>query len=256
MTDLHCHILPGIDDGAQNVSESLKLLRREYDDGVRKIALTSHFNSKRTSVEAFLERRKKAYEELQEALRQEPMAQEFCPMEFTFKLGAEVFFSPELCDLDARSLCMEDTSYMLIEFPTTHRPHFIRQTFSSLNSQGIYPIIAHVERYPFIMDNPQFLYELVAAGAYAQINAGALLQKGQTKQLLNLIKWDLVHVISTDTHSLGKRPPKMAEAIELIAHKLGENTAEQIRRNGTDLFEDQELDCDPYCPRKFLGRWV
>ena len=105
-------------------------------------------------------------------------------------------------------------------------------------------------------DNPQFLYELVAAGAYAQINAGALLQKGQTKQLLNLIKWDLVHVISTDTHSLDKRPPKMAEAMQLIEHKLGKNAAEQIRSNGTDLFRDQELDCDPYCPRKFLGRWV
>ena len=57
MTDLHCHILPGIDDGAQNVLESLKLLKREYEDGVRNIALTSHFNSKRTTVEAFLERR-------------------------------------------------------------------------------------------------------------------------------------------------------------------------------------------------------
>ena len=249
MTDLHCHILPGIDDGAQNVSDSLKLLRREYEDGIRNIALTSHFNSKRTTVEAFLERRQAAFTELQEALQQENM-------EFDFKLGAEVFFSPELCDLDAESLCMEGTSYILIEFPTTHRPHFIRQTFSNLNSKGIYPIIAHVERYPFIMDNPQFLYELVAAGAYAQINAGALLQKGQTKQLLNLIKWDLVHVISTDTHSLDKRPPKMAEAMQLLEHKLGRNAAEQIRSNGTDLFRDQELDCDPYCPRKFLGRWV
>ena len=254
MTDLHCHILPGIDDGAQNVSESLEILSREYEDGVRNIALTSHFNSKRTGVEEFLERRQKAFEELEEALHRETLQQE--RTEFTFKLGAEVFFSPELCELDAESLCMEGTSYMLVEFPTTHRPHFIRQTFNSLNARGIYPIIAHVERYPFIMENPPFLYELVAAGAYAQINAGALLQKGQTRQLLNMIKWDLVHVVSTDTHSLDKRPPQMAVAMKLIESKLGKNIAEQIRRNGTDLFYDQELDCDPYNPRKFLGRWV
>ena len=53
MTDLHCHILPGIDDGAKDVSVSLELLRKEYEDGVRNIAFTSHFNSERTTVEAF-----------------------------------------------------------------------------------------------------------------------------------------------------------------------------------------------------------
>lgn len=249
MTDLHCHILPGMDDGAQDVSESLMLLRREYEDGVRNIALTSHFNSKRISVEEFLERREYAFENLQAALKDEDM-------EFELKLGAEVFFSPELCDLKANTLCMEDTSFILIEFPTTHRPHFIRETFRSLNDQGIYPIIAHVERYPFIMDNPQFLYELVAAGAYAQINAGALLKKGLTKQLLNLIRWELVHVISTDTHSLDKRPPHMAAAMKLIENKLGKNTAEKIRINGEELFRDQELDCVPHYPKKFLGKWV
>lgn len=57
MTDLHCHILPGIDDGAKDVSVSLELLRKEYEDGVRNIAFTSHFNSERTTVEAFLEKR-------------------------------------------------------------------------------------------------------------------------------------------------------------------------------------------------------
>lgn len=249
MTDLHCHILPGMDDGAKDVSESLLLLRREYEDGVRNIALTSHFNSKRISVENFLEQRNQAFDMLQDALQDEDMR-------FHFKLGAEVFFTPELCDMEANTLCMGDTSFILIEFPTTHRPHFIRETFRSLNEQGIYPIIAHVERYPFIMDYPQFLYELVAAGAYAQINAGAVLKKGLTKQLLNLIKWDLVQVISSDTHSLDKRPPQMGAAMKLIESKLGKDVAKQLRINGEELFHDQELDCAPYCPKKFLGRWV
>ena len=249
MTDLHCHILPGMDDGAKDVSESLLLLRREYEDGVRNIALTSHFNSKRISVENFLEQRNQAFEMLQDALQDEDM-------KFHFKLGAEVFFTPELCDMEANTLCMGDTSFILIEFPTTHRPHFIRETFRSLNEQGIYPIIAHVERYPFIMDYPQFLYELVAAGAYAQINAGAVLKKGLTKQLLNLIKWDLVQVISSDTHSMDKRPPQMGAAMELIESKLGKDVAKQLRINGEELFHDQELDCAPHCPKKFLGRWV
>ena len=107
-----------------------------------------------------------------------------------------------------------------------------------------------------MMENPQFLYELVAAGAYTQINANALLKAGQTKQLLKLIKWNLVHVISTDAHSLDKRAPQMGVAMKLIEQKLGKETAEWIRTNGSELFEDQELDYNPHYPKKFLGRWV
>ena len=249
MTDLHSHILPGMDDGAKDIDTSLALLRREYQDGVRRIALTSHFNSHRVSVEEFLTKRDQAFRELTGALTH-------TTMNFHFKLGAEVFFSPQLCDLDVGRLCMEGTPYMLIEFPVTHRPHFIRETFHALEDAGIYPIIAHVERYPYMMDHPQLLYELVAAGAYAQINAGALLRAGQTKQLLNLLKWELVHVIATDTHSLDKRPPQMAAAMNLIEAKLGRDMTEQIIGNSAELFHGAEPDVAPHSPRKFLGRWI
>ena len=200
MTDLHCHILPGIDDGAKDVSVSLELLHKEYEDGVRNIAFTSHFNSERTTVEAFLEKRAAAYARLTEALKE-------APMDFRFKLGSEVYFSPKLCELDAKALCMGDTAYMLIEFPTTHKPHFIKQTLYALQEQGILPLIAHIERYPYVLDDPTLLYEWVAAGAYAQINAGALLQDAKLrKKLCKFISWGLVHVLSTDTHSPDKAP--------------------------------------------------
>lgn len=183
MTDLHCHILPGIDDGAKDVSVSLELLHKEYEDGVRNIAFTSHFNSERTTVEAFLEKRAAAYARLTEALKEKPM-------DFRFKLGSEVYFSPKLCELDAKALCMGDTAYMLIEFPTTHKPHFIKQTLYALQEQGILPLIAHIERYPYVLDDPTLLYEWVAAGAYAQINAGALLQDAKLrKKLCKFISW-------------------------------------------------------------------
>ena len=97
MTDLHCHILPGMDDGAKDTAVSLELLRREYEDGVRNIAFTSHFNSERTTVDAFTAKRQAAFEQLTAALEGQPM-------QFDFKLGAEVFFSPGLCELDTRAL--------------------------------------------------------------------------------------------------------------------------------------------------------
>ena len=208
MTDLHCHILPNIDDGAKDVSISLRLLEKEYADGVRNIAFTSHFNSEWTTPDAFLQKRAAAYETLTAALPTGPEA-----MQFRFKLGCEVYFSPKLCELDAKALCIGDTSYMLVEFPTTHKPHFIRQTFALLQEQGVLPLIAHIERYPYVLEDPTLLYNWVAAGAYVQINAGALLDSPKLRRTLcKFISWQLVHVISTDTHSLDKRPPRMAEA--------------------------------------------
>ena len=180
MTDLHCHILPGMDDGAKDTAVSLELLRREYEDGVRNIAFTSHFNSERTTVEAFTEKRQTAFEQLTAALEGQPM-------QFDFKLGAEVFFSPGLCELDTRALCMGDTAYLLLEFPTTHKPHFIRQTLYNLQQQGIVPLIAHIERYPYVLEDPTLLYDWVAAGAYAQINVGALLEPKLCKKLCKFI---------------------------------------------------------------------
>lgn len=104
MTDLHCHILPNIDDGAKDVSISLRLLEKEYADGVRNIAFTSHFNSEWTTPDAFLQKRAAAYETLTAALPTGPEA-----MQFRFKLGCEVYFSPKLCELDAKALCIGDT---------------------------------------------------------------------------------------------------------------------------------------------------
>ena len=214
MTDLHCHILPGMDDGAKDTAVSLELLRREYEDGVRNIAFTSHFNSERTTVDAFTAKRQAAFEQLTAALEGQPM-------QFDFKLGAEVFFSPGLCELDTRALCMGDTAYLLLEFPTTHKPHFIRQTLYNLQQQGIVPLIAHIERYPYVLEDPTLLYDWVAAGAYAQINAGALLEPKLCKKLCKFIQWGLVHVISTDTHSPDKRPPRMAQGVQQLEKLLG-----------------------------------
>jgi protein-tyrosine phosphatase len=250
MTDLHCHILPGMDDGAKDVAVSLELLRKEFQDGVNQIALTSHFNSERDDIETFLAKRAAAYDCLCKALEQEPM-------QFTFKLGAEVYYSPKLCDLDVQALCMQDTAYLLMEFPTTHRPHFVRQTMQSLRSRGVIPLIAHVERYPYVMDDPQLLYEWVAAGAYAQINARALLDIKRRNKLLKWIDWDLVHVLSTDTHSLDKRPPLLGEAVAMLEKKRGSETARRIVNQGDALFADQELDTStPHQPRKVLGMWI
>ena len=102
------------------------------------------------------------------------------------------------------------------------------------------------------------LYNWVATGAYVQINAGALLDSPKLRRTLcKFISWQLVHVISTDTHSLDKRPPRMAEAAAVLEKELGRETASKLLQNGDALFDDEELDVfTPHRPKKFLNFWM
>ena len=257
MTDLHCHILPGMDDGAKNVEGALKLLQKEKADGVRDIMLTSHFHYERTTVEEFLELREAALARLLQALETHGADYGLCAEDFRFQLGAEVYFSPGLCELEADKLCLGETDYLLLELPTSHRPHFIRDTLYHLQSQGILPIIAHIERYSYVMEDLTLLHDWISAGAYTQINAGSILRGDKaSKLLLKMIQWNLVHVLGTDAHSMEKRAPKLGAAMELVEQKLGRSARKQLQENAEDVFENREMDAgEAKRVKKVFGVW-
>lgn len=249
MTDLHCHILPAVDDGAKDVQQSMELLKLQAENGVENIIFTSHFNPEKTDVDTFIARRNRAFD---------AMVRHCGDMGMKFKLGAEIMFSPLLMELDAEKLRLGDTDYMLIEFPITHKPHFITDTFYHLRRKNIVPVIAHVERYNYAMENPEMIYDWVNSGALVQINAESLIKDKKTASMLyKLISWNLVHLISTDTHSVTKRPPLMKKAFAELRSKLGDDVAEYIRQNGDDVFNNLQVDTyNIHKPKKFLGMWV
>ena len=121
MTDLHCHILPGIDDGARDVETAIALLSMEKEQGVDKIVFTPHFRCDDIGLDEFLEARDSAFNLLMDSLPSDLKSS------FDFKLGAEVYFSPTLSRVDFSKLCFTDTSYMLVELPFTSgvRPAFL-----------------------------------------------------------------------------------------------------------------------------------
>lgn len=248
MTELHCHILPGIDDGARNTNESLALLRAEAEQGVNRIIFTPHFNES-ISVDEFVRRRTDSFERLMSALAE-------TDMQFDIKLGAEVFFTPALAKMDLLPLCFSGTSYMLLELPTTHKPDFLDETLSAIEEWNITPIIAHVERYPYAMNDPVMIYNWVKNGALVQTNAGSLwYNDSDTKTLLKLIEWDLVHLISTDAHSPEKRPVNFLWGLEVLEKNLGTEVKNKLLENGDDIFDNIEIESYPYCPKKSFGKW-
>ena len=115
LVDLHCHILPGIDDGAKNLDVSMSLIQKEMEDGVVGIVFTPHFHYERITLDAFVQQRKMAYRSVvaQLAERKLPLA---------VKLGAEVYFTTALASLDLSKLAFAGSRYILIEFPTSILP--------------------------------------------------------------------------------------------------------------------------------------
>lgn len=251
MTDLHSHILPGIDDGAQTVEDSLALIRRQLEQGVDEIALTPHFNAERTSVEEFARRRAESFALLQDAVQREGL-------EVKLKLGAEVFFSSNLLELDLEPLLLQDTPYLLVEFSPMFYPSWAKDTFYNLGLQGITPLLAHVERYPYMLSDPTRLFDLVSAGAVTQVNASSIMRAGSRQAMIQkFLRWQLVHVLSTDTHSVDKRPPLIGPAMQKVEGWQGADTVRYLTQNAAVVFAGLEPQLrDAAKPKKFLGRWV
>lgn len=246
LVDLHCHILPGIDDGAKNIEMSMQLLDQELDSDAAGICFTPHFYYERTSIEEFTANRHKAFVELVEQvkLHKIPLA---------LKAGAEVYFTPALPSLDLKKLAFSGTNYILIELPTSFHPSGIEDVLYDVMQQGFVPILAHVERYPYVTENPTLLYDWVSNGALAQINASGLIRKGHTAKILQkYIDWRLVHLICTDAHHPEKRPAHLKAAFDTLSPR----TQKRYQKNAVRVFLGKDIDYEePIKPRYRFGHW-
>ena len=171
LVDLHCHILPGIDDGAKNLDVSMSLIQKEMEDGVVGIVFTPHFHYERITLDAFVQQRKMAYRSVvaQLAERKLPLA---------VKLGAEVYFTTALASLDLSKLAFAGSRYILIEFPTSIHPGGIEDTLFAVQNRGYTPILAHVERYP-----------LCYRGSYPAVPLGQLRRIGADQCFGSGARW-------------------------------------------------------------------
>lgn len=225
MTDFHSHILPGIDDGSQNVQMSKQMLELEAKTGVTTIVATPHFYLSQQNVERFAEKRRAAYEKLA------PVAEE---MGIDIVCGAEVYYSPSLIDCDLSPLCIGDTRYMMIELPYTKlSDNFIREFHSFIGniSSEITPILAHAERYLRFTDEKS-LYEIMNTDMIVQLNSGSFKAfSPNIKFMLDLLKHDMAHLLGTDCHNTTSRAPNMDIAKKVIGKKISPRCFDRLMYN-------------------------
>ena len=240
MTDLHTHILPGMDDGPKDVETARQLLNMQLRQGVRRIALTSHYHPELEPLDAFLLRRESAFEELQKV----------CPLEPTLKKGCEVYFTPALLNLDAAKLCLEGTSVLLLELPVLQKPAFLAEVLTGLARRGITVLIAHAERYQYVRRDPGILARWKELGAVIQLSAGAMTDDPLARKM---VKWGLADVLASDAHSPRYRLPDLKKGLSA----LDGETAGALERNADLLFSGRQIPKRPvHVPKKVLGFWL
>jgi len=221
LVDVHCHLLPGVDDGAADWDVSLAMARMAVADGIATAVVTPHQSDAfaANDAPAIVDRTA----QLQSYLDERDVALRVLP-------GGEVRVEPELPAKlrQGKRLTMADRKrHVLLELP--HDVYFpLERLLGDLASVGITGILAHPERNPAILARRQVLESLVAAGCLLQITAGSLIGAfGQPVQKLTewLLSRQLVHFVATDAHGIKSRRPRMRRAFDRLVHLAGHDAA-------------------------------
>jgi protein-tyrosine phosphatase len=244
MIDLHCHILPGLDDGAKNLEEAIEMARIAAHDGITKIVATPHLFRRYSHFEDFSLIEEKQ-QELCRALKENNI-----PLDIF--IGAEIHISHNLIDeikKNRENLVLNKSSYLIVEFPSDHVFSGVKNLFFDLMSEAITPIIAHPERNSVFASYPDLLYELIHMGGLCQANSGSFLGlygEKTVEAVSRFLRLGLVHFIASDGHNTSSIAPRLSEAINKAGLIVGEESALRLAKdNPQAVLEDKEL---PYLP--------
>jgi protein-tyrosine phosphatase len=223
-TDIHCHIVPGIDDGSANLTDSLSMARTAEADGTKSIVATPHQLGANSQVSA--EAIRQGVADLQTTLNAEGVGVSVLP-------GADVRIEPELPKLvkQGKVLTLADKGkHVLLELP--HETYFpLEPLLAALSRQGLVGILSHPERNRGIIKNPDVMWDVVEAGGLLQITAGSLTGAfGRSPQKIAelCVTERLIHFIASDAHDKKNRPFGMRAAYDTIIEMAEEGLAELV----------------------------
>lgn len=226
MIDLHAHILPGLDDGAQDIDDSLEMAEMAAESGVHILAATPHSNQRGRFENYNSPELNDIYQDFCRVLQQEKIPLKIVP-------GMEIMASEDMTDRikNGRLTGLNRTRYHLIEFPFDAEPDWIGERLEDVWETGNIPLIAHPERYFCVQEYPVLVYEWLQMGCLTQINKGSLFGKfGRHARNLTEIMLEnrLVTCVASDAHSPYMRTTYMRDAREYLEDRVGEEQAYRL----------------------------
>ncbi len=241
--DIHCHILPGLDDGIESIEEAIKACAIAQKEGIEGIVATPHMREGFFDVSPAEAR--KSLSVLQERIAQHDIT-------IDLFIGAEVHISDRLPDKvrNGSVLTLNDTKkYLLLELSYQQYPMEFEKLLFSLKVSGITPVLAHPERVKYFKDDMERVSRAVQLGALTQVTSSSILGHfGQDirRYSLELAERGLMHIIASDSHDTDYRPPALIEASREMAKRIGERAAEaMIRDHPSAIVSGEELKIAP-----------
>ena len=248
MVDIHCHILPGLDDGADSMDDALQMAEMAIEDGISHVVGTPHANDKfRFDPELVRQRR----DELQQLLGDRLQLATGCDFHLSFDNLQDVHLNPQKYTINQKQ-------YLLVELADFAIPPTMDDTLHHLQLEGLSPIITHPERNGLLRAKPNRLYGWLHQGCYVQITAGSLLGRFGERTMRIVEKWlaeDRIHFFASDAHNLSGRPLRLKEAYEKVVELRGEEVAQALfHDNPLAAVEGRPLPYEPEQPDPSLRR--
>ncbi len=246
-TDVHCHLLPGVDDGVESFKEAEAWLKRAREEKVARVIVTPHIRPDTyPNKPPELKRR---FAELVERSRDSGVE---------LSLGAEVYYRHDLAEAVARQEILAlgaGGRYLLVELPLAVLPAGSEEVLYRLRLSGVEPLIAHPERYVFAQDEPMRLAELAREGTLFQITTHSVtggFGGNIQRTAFRLLELGWVALIASDAHKLSKRPPMFREAVRVIANRYGKEAARRLAvENPRRLFNGERIEPVACRPRRW-----
>lgn len=243
MIDLHCHILPGVDDGAASLQESLSMAEQAIAQGITHLLCTPHHNNGRYENEKSTVIA--AVHHLQNALDERNLP-------LTLLEGQEVRVTGELITaIEKDHLLFTDITdtYLLLEFPTQDVPVFSESLFFELRTLGKVPVIVHPERNAIFCEDPNRLIPFLEMGCLAQLTAPSIVGifgKHIQKTAHEMVTHNLVQMVASDAHGVAKRRFYLKEAYEIIKQDWGKEKVLQMQQVARDLVNGDDVTYPSY----------
>lgn len=253
MIDIHTHILPGVDDGAADLYESLDLARAAVSEGIKVVIATPHHAN-----ELYYNQASEVVAKCQ--MLNEHLIEANIPL--TVLTGQEIRVHDGLLDSWANGtlLSLANSRYALLEMPSASIPKGMLDLVYELSLLHVTPVIAHPERNAEVVKHPERLEELVDAGAAAQVTTHSLL--GGFGKRIEQTAWQLcgdglIHFVSSDAHHLQKRGFRLQEAYAAICQRMGAGWESYYKSNAERLADNLPLLDQPTTLVKKSGnRWA
>jgi protein-tyrosine phosphatase len=235
MVDIHCHVLPGIDDGAKSWEIAVEMCRLAREDGIEHIVATPHANSRfRYERAAFI----KVLQQLSDRIGGRPELSLGCDFHFSYDNYLDLLHHPS-------EFTIGNTQYVLVELDDYSLSASLSDSLRQLLLRGLIPIITHPERHLLLRKDLTRLLKWSEMGCLVQVTADSIVGKWGTSAKAAvelLIKHNAVHVIATDAHGIDSRLPILSKARNEVATLAGEALAQAlVRDNPLSIINGQAI---------------